>query len=131
MDKTLMTSRLWVKVVRYFGRALLILWAGFWIYFAFASALSEVYADPDTNALGWVIVITGTLLLVGGAIIPWIWERLGGFVLLGIGTFLFVFFLISARFHFNIWMLLLILPAFVSGTLSLVCGYVDRKPNPA
>jgi hypothetical protein len=127
MDKTLKISKPWVNVIRYFGRGLLIVWAGFWVYFAFASALSETYPNPDTNALGWVIVITGTLLLAGGAIIPWIWERLGGFILFGIGLFLLVFFLISARFQLNIWMLSVILPAFLSGTLSLICGYMERK----
>lgn len=131
MIRTKIKPDLWVNIIRYFGRALLIVWAGFWIYFAFASALSEVYADPGTNALGWLIVIVGTLLLAGGAVVPWIWERLGGFILLGIGLFLMVFFLVSSGFKVNVWMFLVFLPAFVSGTLSLICGYADRKPNPA
>ncbi|NLI98268.1 hypothetical protein GX441_06370 [bacterium] len=131
MDKSLMASRTWVKIIRYLGRGLLILWAGFWAYFAFASALSEAYPDPGTNALGWVIVIVGTLLLVGGAIVPWIWERLGGFILLGIGLFLMVFFLVSSGFKINLWMLLVFLPAFLTGGISLVCWFADRKFKPA
>ena len=131
MIKKNVTAHLWVNIMRYFGRGLLIAWAGLWIYFAIASALSEVSADPKVNALGWLVVIVGTLLLTGGAVIPWIWERLAGFILLGIGLFLLAFFLISSGFRLNAWMFLVILPVFISGGLSLVCGYMDRKLKPA
>jgi hypothetical protein len=124
--ETKLTSTWWVNLMRYFGRSLLILWAGFWIFFAVASALSETSPDPNANALGWVVVIIGTLLLAAGAVIPWIWERLGGFVLLGIGLLLLVFFFFVSRFQLNAWMLLIILPAFIGGGLSVTCWYLGR-----
>jgi len=127
MDKVKVKSPWWVNLMRYFGRSLLIVWAGFWIFFAVASALSEISPDPKANVLGWLVVIVGSLLLLAGAIIPWIWERLGGFILLAEGVFFLVFFLIVATGDLNWAMILIILVPFIAGGLSLTCWYLTRK----
>jgi hypothetical protein len=125
MDKVKVKSPWWVNLMRYFGRGLIIIWAGFWIFFAVASALSET----SPNALGWLVVIVGSLLLLAGAVIPWIWERLGGLILLAEGVFFLVFFLIVAAGDLNWAMISIILVPFIVGGLSLACWYFTRKPR--
>ena len=62
------------------GRALALLWAGFWIFFFVAE--SWVWRTPVLVALPWMGV--GLLFLLV-ALLPWRWERTGGFLLVGIG----------------------------------------------
>ncbi|MBD3285871.1 hypothetical protein GF359_05290 [candidate division WOR-3 bacterium] len=129
MAVTKVKSPWWVNLMRYFARGLMILWAGFWIFFAVASAISETSPDPNANALGWMVVIIGTILLAAGAIIPWIWERIAGYLLITEGVFFLVFFLIVASGDVNLAMFLIILPAFISGGLSLTCWYLTHKKD--
>ncbi|MBN2379575.1 hypothetical protein JXM67_07215 [candidate division WOR-3 bacterium] len=123
------TSPWWVNLMRYFARGLLILWAGFWIFFAVASALSETSPDPKANVLGWIVVIAGTILLAAGAVIPWIWELIGGYLLFAEGVFFFVFFLVVSSGDTNPAVILIIMPAFIGGGLSLACWYLTHKKN--
>jgi len=125
------SSPWWVKLMRYFARGLLIVWAGFWIFFAVASALSETSPDPNANALGWMIVILGTMLLSAGAVIPWFAERVAGYLLLAEAVFFLVFFLIVASGDVNLAMFLIILPPLIGGGLSLTCWYLTHKQSKA
>ncbi len=117
--------------MRYSGRGVVIVWAGFWVFFMVASALSETSPDPKANALGWVVVIVGTILLTAGAVIPWIWEGVGAFVLLGEAAAFFVFFMIISQGRMGAVVLLVFcLPPLVGGGLSLASWLVARKAPP-
>lgn len=66
----------------YAARALALLWAGFWIFFAVASSIVE---PPPT---GMVVRIAATgLLFLMLAVLPWRWEAAGGVLLVLTGLF--------------------------------------------
>lgn len=72
------------------GRALALLWAGFWIFFFAAESWAS--HTPVLIALLWVGVGLLFLLL---ALLPWRWERTGGFLLVAVGF--------SAGVAYSIW----------------------------
>ncbi len=120
----------WVKLMRYFGRGVVIVWAAFWLFFIWASVLTELSAGSESLGGVWVLV-GGTLILLAGAIIPWIWEGVGSFLLLGEGVFLIVFFVLVSRGGITIPVLLGVgLPPLVGGGLSLTSWLVTRKAPP-
>ena len=64
----------------YGARALVLLWAGFWIFFFVGSAVVE-------GASGLVMVIGAAVLLLFAilALVPWRWEGTGGLLLVVTG----------------------------------------------
>ncbi len=66
----------------YAARALALLWAGFWIFFAVASSIVE----PPPAGMVVRIVASGLLFLML-AVLPWRWEAAGGVFLLLTGLF--------------------------------------------
>lgn len=120
----------WVKLMRYFGLGVVIVWAAFWLFFIWASVLTELSAGSESLGGVWVLV-GGTLILLAGAIIPWIWEGVGAFLLLGEAVFLAVFFMIASRGDIGVPVLFaLSLPPFIGGGLSLTSWLVTRKAPP-
>ncbi|TET22117.1 MAG: hypothetical protein E3J71_06940 [Candidatus Stahlbacteria bacterium] len=120
----------WVSFMRYFGRGVVIVWAAFWLFFIWASVLTELSAGSESLGGVWVLV-GGTLILLAGAIIPWIWEGVGAFVLLGEAAAFFVFFMIISQGRMGAVVLLVFcLPPLVGGGLSLASWLVARKAPP-
>jgi|GEM_PF-3290326 len=118
----------WVKLMRYFGRGLVILWALAVLTFVALSVISEVMVGQTA---GVPVLIVAVILLVGGAVIPWIWEGVGAFLLLGKAVFLAVFFMIASRGDIGVPVLFaLSLPPFIGGGLSLASWLVARKAPP-
>lgn len=118
----------WVKLMRYFGRGLVILWALAVLTFVALSVISEVMVGQTA---GVPVLIVAVILLVGGAVIPWIWEGVGAFLLLGEAVFLAVFFMIASRGDIGVPVLFaLSLPPFIGGGLSLASWLVARKAPP-
>jgi hypothetical protein len=115
----------WVKLMRYLGRGLVILWAVAVLTFVVLSVMSEVMVGQTA---GVPVLIVAVLLLVGGAVIPWLWEGVGAFLLLGEAVFLLVFFLIVSKGEIHIAVLAaLCLPPLIGGGLSLACWLLARK----
>lgn len=74
----------WVKLMRYLGRGLVVLWAVGVLTFVVLSVMSEVMVGQTA---GVPVLIAAVILLVSGAVIPWLWEGVGAFVLLGEAVF--------------------------------------------
>lgn len=64
------------------ARALALLWAGFWIFFAVGSSIVE----PPPAGMVPRIAATGLLFLML-AVLPWRWEAAGGVLLVLTGVF--------------------------------------------
>ena len=62
--------------LRIIARAILVLWAGFWLFFAVASRLGEGMSDAGTRSL----VVRGSALLIVAAT-AWSIPRIGGWLL--------------------------------------------------
>lgn len=89
----------------FIGRVLLLIWAGFWLWFASAVVISE-------GALPWQAAVF-MLSVVVLAIWSWLEPRTGGILLLCAAIFAGIYFA-------NIWArLLLALPAAVIGCLRI------------
>lgn len=115
----------WVKLMRYFGRSVVILWAVAVLLFVGLTVIGEVM---EGHTAGIPVLIVAFVLLVSGAVIPWVWEGVGAFLLLGEALFLLVFFMIvswdEGLFSGPI---IASLPPFVGGGLSLACWLIARK----
>lgn len=112
----------WVSFMRYFGRSVVILWAILLLLFAAIEALEA------SNVLVFIIP---AVIIIASAVIPWIWEGVGAFVLLGEAAAFFVFFMIISQGRMGAVVLLVFcLPPLVGGGLSLASWLVARKAPP-
>jgi hypothetical protein len=68
-----------VRLIRNAARALVVIWAGFWVFFA-GSHLFEIGPEP-VQWDGVAAVIGFILFFSASAVIPWKWELLGGALL--------------------------------------------------
>lgn len=115
----------WVKLMRYFGRGLVILWAAAVLLFVGLTVIGEIM---EGQTAGIPMLVVTFVLLVGGAVVPWIAEGVGAFVLLGEAVFSLVFFLIVSRGDVHLAVLAaLCLPPLVGGGLSLASWLITRK----
>jgi len=64
----------WLRIT---GRIILIIWAGFWVFFAVATILSEPF-----SAVGLLSCIFFSLMFVISALIPLKWESVGTYLLI-------------------------------------------------
>ncbi|TKJ43342.1 hypothetical protein CEE36_04740 [candidate division TA06 bacterium B3_TA06] len=78
----------WVKLLRYFGRSVVILWAILLLLFAAMEALEA------SNVLVFIIP---AVIIIASAVIPWIWEGVGSFIVLGEGLLILVLFTIISN----------------------------------
>lgn len=108
------------KWMRYIARALVLTWAGWWVFFAVASLLSEGFSTEG------VLIVTGfSLILLAGAVIPWRWEAIGGAVLVLEGILVSVGYpVMTMHSNLPLWvmvstLLALALPPLVAGSLFL------------
>src|SRR5574338_959526 len=69
--------------LRAIARAILLLWVGFWVFFAVASRLGEGMSEAGWHTL---VIRGGTLLIV--AAIAWFVPRIGGWLLVLSGVLL-------------------------------------------
>ena len=92
--------------VLWISRALLLSWAGFWLWFIIASA------KGDPAGLPWRLLFGG--IAAGLLGVSWFWQRLGGVLMIATGLF-------SAwYFHNTSAYILLALPAVGIGVLLML-----------
>ncbi len=78
------------KILHIIGRILLIIWGGFWLFFAVASSIGE-------HSIGDIVVVS--ILILIPCIIAWIWEQVGGILLIAIGIIImFGYFIFMTSF---------------------------------
>jgi hypothetical protein len=107
-------------LIRIVATALLLLWGGFWLWFAGASILSEF--DPATLATPLLRFVLPLILLVALGIAA---PRPGGILLIAASVYAAVYYdNTSAR-------LLLALPAFLAGAALAIAGRGGPRPAPA
>src|ERR1051326_5754044 len=96
-------------------RALLLLWAGFWLWFNIASAIGE------HDGLKWHLGLAG--ILIGLAAIGWFWARVGGVLMITVGM------LAAWGLHNMGAYTTLALPAAAIGVLMLLIGSTPPEPR--
>jgi hypothetical protein len=106
------------------GRIFLIIWAGFWLFFAIASSIGE-------HSIGDILVVSVLILIP--CVIAWFWEQVGGILLIAIGVIiLFGYFIFMTSFPIPSRMLNDLLLSFcplTSGILFTIRGVKMRKQN--
>ncbi len=106
-------------LLRIAATALLLLWGGFWLWFAGASILSEF--DPATLAIPLFRFVLPLVLLIALGIAT---PRLGGILLIAASVYAVIYYdNTSAR-------LLLALPAFLAGVALAIAGRGGPRPAP-
>jgi hypothetical protein len=113
---------------RYLARAIALAWGGFWVFFGVASGIGE---KMNTEGIFMHALLPG-LVFLASVVIPWIWEKPGGVLLILEGLFVCVAYpmMFYPRFHIStvIYVLLTMgFPPIVSGIIFL---FVSRKPKP-
>lgn len=111
----------WVKLMRYFGRSVIILWVVVGLLFSLMELIESSFAP---------IFFIPAVLFLAAAILPWIWEAVGSFLALGLGLAILILFLIVTKWKPNIYMLALSLPGLIGGGSSLASWLVARKAPP-
>lgn len=125
MRKAIYTDTKAKKYRRYLGLSLVLLWAGFWMFFAVASLSAEPF-----SRLALLNVVSFSVILLASIAILWRWETIGGIIL--ILESLFIFIAYPIRFdHMPLSTVLLVLatmalPPLITGSLSLVNRYMSR-----
>lgn len=112
--------------VRWAARIILILWAGFWLFFNIGSFFAELPAEGVGAAVNHLTVALITLALF---IVAWRWELIGALLLL-VGVAFAVFFFHLYRFDSSssIFVLLtLTLPMIVVATLLTASWAMSRS----
>ena len=112
----------WQKIL---ARIIIILWAGFWVFFAVATILGEPY-----SGVGLLACVFFSLLFIISALVPFRWERAGAYLLITLGVvFLIAYPLRMAKRMPLLTVLFVILtlatPPIISGILLLT--YKRRK----
>lgn len=115
------------KRMRSIARSLGLIWACWWIFFALANAVGERFSQQAVLILAFF-----PLIFLGSAMLPRLWERVGGAVLLLEGLIiLFVYPWITYNqlplSAILVVVLTLALPPLVAGFLFLTAGL--RKPK--
>lgn len=112
------SARLLSLASRIAGRAVLVIWSGFWGYFLVADTAGHVIKEQSPIAL---LYGGGLLLLVLGlGVLGWIRGRIGGAALIAFAIFAFFFFSGAPA------MLLMALPPAVAGILLWVADVAGR-----
>ena len=111
-------DRLTVRM-RYGARALVIIWAAWWLYVILF--LSQPYVQGSA-----AITVGLSLALLVSAFISWRWEGIGGAVLIGESLVAAIAFSVSARNSAALatviqGLLSIALPPLVAGVLFLIC----------
>lgn len=119
MANTEHTSDRTTRRMRYVARALALVWAGWWVFFAVATLLGEPFSPTG------LLIGTGfSLIFLGSAIIPWRWEAIGGIVLMVEGLAVLIGYPVMAQGRFPLSTIILMLltmalPPLVAGLLFL------------
>lgn len=108
-------------VLLWAGRAVLLLWAAFWLWFNVASFFGEV-AEYGIGA--WINHALLAVVILTGTILPFVRPRLGGAFLIALAVGLGIFFRGVTPFVF----LIFVLPPAVAGVLTLLTA--RRTPSP-
>jgi hypothetical protein len=77
------------SVIRWAARVILVIWAGFWLFFNLGSFFAELPTWGVGSAVNHLSVALITLALL---IIAWRWEFVGGLCLLSAAAFAIFFF---------------------------------------
>lgn len=109
--------------LRIIARAVLLLWVGFWLFFAVASRVGEGISGEGMTTL----VMRGGVLLVLAAI-AWFAPRVGGWLLLASGLLLCTGVLPFARHALVGVRLVLGVPPILAGTL-LILAFPGRTES--
>ncbi len=109
-----------MKSTRYIARALALIWAVWWTFFALVSGAGEGFRGLLANAPN---ALPGLVFLVCVAI-AWRWEAVGGILLLLCALGPFFFFDIGRHLFMH---LTFVLPAVVAGFLFLICAWKSKK----
>ncbi len=117
------------KRMRSIARALALIWACWWIFFALANAVGERFSQQAV-----LIIAFFPLIFLGSAVIPRRWERTGGAVLLLEGLIIlfgypWIAFNRLPLSAIIVVVLTLALPPLVAGFLFLVAGWRKSKTS--
>jgi len=110
-------------VARTIAWVILVVWAGFWIFFNLASGMAEV---DELGIMGLLMHLIMPVALVLIMWVSWRWEIWGGVLLVLAGILSVVFFNVTRSSADAISALtlfvLLVLPALLIGMLLILCG---------
>jgi len=113
-------------LLRWIARAILVLWALFWLYFNIGSGIDEI-GRYGVGAMYGHFAMAAIILVA--ALIAWFFEGAGGILLIALGLaggYLLVT-------HFSRWagftVPTLALPALIAGVLLVVNQWVVRRPR--
>jgi hypothetical protein len=102
---------------------ILIIWAGFWIFFNIASGIGEI---GELGPMALITHLTMPLVILVLLFICWRWELWGGLLLILATLFAFYFFHIGDQNRDPVQQLMmvssLILPSLLTGMLLILCG---------
>jgi hypothetical protein len=102
-----------IKAIRYFARALSVIWAAMWVFFAIASGAGDGFKNLWHN----VPNALPEVFFVASVIIAWRKEMVGGIALLLCALFVFFFFHVGS----NLFMLVtFVLPPVLTGSMFIV-----------
>ena len=123
------------KLMRYIARAVALIWAGLWSFFAVGQLFDPVAPTsipPRTSEdlIDLLIVASVVLFFGGGAAIPWRWERAGGVLLVLEGLLVAIATLVQYRDYPEAIVLVLpivALPPVMAGSLFLASWWRSRR----
>jgi hypothetical protein len=105
------------------ARMLALIWACGWVFFAVLGV-----GDQGFSRQGVLILIFCFLVFLGSAVIPRLWERIGGIILLIEGLIILVGYLFFLRDRYPIFAIIIVvlalaMPPLVAGFLFLAAGW--------
>src|SRR4030042_2857473 len=118
-----------MKAMRLAARLILVVWAGFWIFFVVGSAIGggEKADAPSGESLKGILTVVGVIIVCSGAIyFAWRPSRVAGISSILIGILVTGAFLSISRPEFVL--VVIALPPFLSGILFLI---TSRRCRPA
>ena len=101
-------------ILRWIVRAMLVLWAGFWLFFNIASIF---YWLGEEGPKGIVVHVLMTVIIVILALAAWFLELVGGILLIVLAGLTFY----KWGLHQSVVALTLSLPPFIIGVLLIIC----------
>jgi len=115
--------------MRSIARALALIWACWWVFFAVVSVSDEGFSQQ-----GVLILIFCFLVFLGSAVIPRLWERIGAIILLLEGLIILIGYLLLMQGRYPLFAIIVVvlalaLPPLVAGFLFLAAGWRKSKAS--
>jgi hypothetical protein len=111
-----------LKLLRWCGLGILIVWAAFWVFFNVASGIGEIAEDGWMALVMHLVMAVITLAVLAAC---WFWPLFGGIAAIGMGIFTYSYFNVAHQGAFMF--LVMVLPLLLGGILHIVFWFIKRR----